>query len=935
MFCLSALKIFIEISGGAMRKSVQIIAAFILLSTIHSFAFAQSPQISSGLTWLYSSQTSAGNWPEVTTTDYYSTAAALDAVYALDPLNPAYSTAFQWMSGQVVSPTDYLSRRIIALKRAGQDTSSELEGLLLYRNSDGAWGGDSEYFYNILDTALALQALQALAYSDYSVLFQAVNFITSNQNSDGGWGFAAGEDSNVFATAAVLKTLSSYNSVTFNVQSSIDRTIAYLLTKQNPDGGFGSSPSMVYDSGLALDALISSGAANITTVVSNGAAYLTTNQLSDGSWNDDPYSTALALRALASARPNLVISSSDISLSKSMPIENESITITAAVKNTGFDNASNIIVRFYLGDPSAGGTQIGSDQIIPSLSVNSSSQVSITQSFTGTGGKTIFVVADPDNTISETSESDNKSSARIWVATGPDIAVYSEDLKPSTYVPSAGTAFTLEYTVRNLGESETGAFTISLYDGDPASGGTLLQTGNISGLVGTAVRTGSFGVTLTGDGSHTLYLTADPGTLIPELSETNNTGTVTVTVGGLQGQVDLAVTSGEITLTPSRPTANQTVQISAIIRNQGYADAGSFTVDIYDNAPESGGTLIKSETVSSLASGGTYTATASWTISSGIHDLYVIADQTNAISEADESNNTAAVRVMTDMVDITISATDLSFTPSHPVSGDSVLLSVTVHNAGIRETGAFNLALYDGDPASGGTLLTTYTVDSIQGDGTTTLPYTFTAVPWTYRFYAITDTESVVTELYETNNQAIRSLKIKVPDEILGPDNVPTAPNFTSMLFTSQTLTLSPHVKAAFENTGNAKIADSASILIFEDKDNDGRYTAGVDKFLGTGTYTIAKFNDDRLPEIVLLITQVYSPAQYMEGSVYLTEHDGKIKWGPVYLNNLAPDALFASYDSALVISDFDGDGQTEIKIKSNSNEIILDKDGYLKPLEK
>ena len=72
-----------------------------------------------------------------------------------------------------------------------------------------------------------------------------------------------------------------------------------------------------------------------------------------------------------------------------------------------------------------------------------------------------------------------------------------------------------------------------------------------------------------------------------------------------------------------------------------------------------------------------------------------------------------------------------------------------------------------------------------------------------------------------------------------------------------------------------------------------------------------------------------------MEGSVYLTEHDGKIKWGPVYLNNLAPDALFASYDSALVISDFDGDGQTEIKIKSNSNEIILDKDGYLKPLEK
>ena len=246
-------------------------------------------------------------------------------------------------------------------------------------------------------------------------------------------------------------------------------------------------------------------------------------------------------------------------------------------------------------------------------------------------------------------------------------------------------------------------------------------------------------------------------------------------------------------------------------------------MDIYDNAPESGGTLIKSETVSSLASGGTYTATASWTISSGIHDLYVIADQTNAISEADESNNTAAVRVMTDMVDITISATDLSFTPSHPVSGDSVLLSVTVHNAGIRETGAFNLALYDGDPASGGTLFND--VYSRQHTGETEQlrsPYTFTAVPWTYRFYAIADTENSVTELYEDNNQAIRSLKIKAPGEILGPDLVPVKIDLSALTTDPSALSVSGTAAVTFQNKGDDKITSSFDVLVFEDTDLDG-----------------------------------------------------------------------------------------------------------------
>jgi large repetitive protein len=798
--------------------------------------YAQSTFISNGVVWLSGNQNADGSWGmQADLTCIYSTE-AINALKSSGAEITDYNEGITWLTSQDAISTDELSRKISSLVNAGIDSSTSINTLLSYKNSDGGWSYKDSPVSDPYDTSLALQALKAANYSDTTILYQAVSYLTSNQNSDDGWGFVSGDGSNAYVTAMALRALSSYNSL-FLLQDPINKASSYLLTKQNTDGGFGSSPSTIYETALSIISLIESGQGS-TLALQSAINYLTSAQSSNGSWSDDPYSTALALQALAAARANLTISS--ISLSKSMPRENEETTITATIGNTGYEDASNITVRFFLGDPSSGGTQIGTDQVIPSLALGSSSQVAITQSFTGTGGKTIFVVADPDGLISETSESDNKSSSRIWVATGPDLAVYSEDLKPSTYVPTAGTAFTLEYTVRNLGESETGAFTISLYDGDPASGGTLLQTGNISGLAGTEVRTGSLGVTLSTDGQHTLYLVADSGNAVTEISETNNTGTVTVTVGGLQGQVDLAVTSSDITLTPSRPTANETVQISAIIRNQGYADAGSFIVDIYDNAPESGGTLIQSQTVSSLASGATHTATANVAISSGIHDLYVIVDRTNAISEADESNNTASVRVMTDMVDINISATDLSFTPSHPVSGDSVLLSVTVHNAGIKETGAFNLALYDGDPASGGALLQTYAVSSIQGDGSTTVSYTFTAIPWTYRFYAIADTESVVTELYEDNNQAIRSLKIKAPGEILGPDLVPTKIDLSALTTDPLTLSVSGAAAVTLQNKGDDKITSSFSVLVFEDTDLDGAYTPGLDNVLGTGANTLS-----------------------------------------------------------------------------------------------
>ncbi len=823
-------------------KTIVGLLALLWLVGIGSTSYSQpTQQISNGLSWLTSQQYADGSWSGNTNTAYSSTIAVADDLFLLSANGAPYTTSLNWVSAQEVDNTRYLSLRILTIVPSWADISSDLGNLLSYQNLDGGFGeyvgGTSGVSYAVL----ALQALKAANYPDQSVIFPAINYLLSTQKSDGGWGFTQDDDSNIYVTAQVLSTLAKFKNL-YIMDSQLTTAASFLLSTQNPDGGFSTGPSTVYETALSLIALIEAGQGQVQPL-QNAINYLTTTQRANGSWNDDPYSTALALRALANARPNLTIVPADITFSKTMPQEGEQITITANVHNTGLDNAANVTVRFFSGDPAAGGVQIGSDQTISTLTAGGSAQAAITTTFTGTGSRTVFMLVDPANTISETSKADNVASARLWVATAPDLAVSSSDLKPATFVPVAGTPFTLEYTIRNLGETAADSFSIALYDGNPVQGGVLLQTVSISGIAGTSSRTGTVGVTLTGNGAHTLYLVADSANQITEISKANNTAPVTVQVGGVQAYVDLAVTPADITLTPARPAAGQTVQITARFRNQGMEPAQNFTAEIFDGAPEAGGVPIASQTLT-LAAGSEQTITANWPVGSGIHEIFVVLDRANSVIETDETNNRASVKVMPDMVDIAISATDLVLTPPRPVVGDSVALTVTAHNQGIRETGSFNLALYDGDPAAGGVLLRTFPITTIAGDGSATLTYTFTAEARTYRFYAVADPDNGVTELDKTNNLAVRSLTVKGPGETLGPDLLPTELDLSAITTDPQTLAVGGKALVTFQNKGDAKITAPFSVLVFEDIDRDGRYTAGVDTLLGTATNSLSLWPD-------------------------------------------------------------------------------------------
>ena len=401
------------------KKYILVPIIFILIALYASFSFAQSISISNGLFYLQSTQSSEGYWGEVSEVPYNSfidTCAVVETLKYLSETGIAYNSAIQWINSTEVLNNDYLFTKIVVLAQAGFDVSTIRDYLLSVGNADGGWGVTEGFTSDVKRTALAIQALKAVNYSDQTVIQSAIDYLLSTQNTDGGWGFYPstclgcndGDESNVYITAIVSMTLQQFQRTT-SIATAINKATTYLIPHQNADGGFGEGggtpplQSTVYETSLAYLALV--GETTDATVLGNAINYLTSNQLPDGSWEDDPYSTALALRALANVKPNLSVSSNDISFSNLTPTVGETITITANIKNAGPGIADNVIVQFFDGDQSTGGILIGETTI--SVSAFGTSQTSITYTIPTASSKTIFIKIDPLNSF------DNLYSVRI------------------------------------------------------------------------------------------------------------------------------------------------------------------------------------------------------------------------------------------------------------------------------------------------------------------------------------------------------------------------------------------------------------------------------------------------------------------------------------------------------------------------------------------
>ncbi len=344
-----------------MKKYV-ILMIFIFTIITNASADIQN-SIDTGLNWLLTKQNEDGSFGYQSEILFRDTEEVLNTLYIFNQKGSQYQSGLQWSLNTKANSIDFIARKIILLSDEGIDTTVGINILLENQNTDGGWGISPVHESDVLDTALALQALMATDYSDMNVINSALGYLLSIQNPDGGWGFYQGDGSNVYMTAVVSMTLQQFPQTT-SYATAINKATAYLIAHHNIDKGFGLSTvlgSTVYETALAYIALV--GVITDNTVLGNAVNYLISAQSPDGSWLQDTYNTALALRALYLAenkpppQPKPIIGTVTgqvVDASTNQPLSGVSVVlqsdtgINAVTDSTGGFSLSNIPPGSYV-----------------------------------------------------------------------------------------------------------------------------------------------------------------------------------------------------------------------------------------------------------------------------------------------------------------------------------------------------------------------------------------------------------------------------------------------------------------------------------------------------------------------------------------------------------------------------------------------------------
>ena len=262
---------------------------------LFAFSISASAGTAEGLGWLMSQQNTDGGFGSTPTSlvaPVQSTAEVLKAYQALgQQAQSSYAPALNYLNADTEVNTEFLARKIVINAQGGADVSTLLNTLLTHQNSDGGFGDQPGYESSVLDTALALEALASANQATSQSASAAVGYLLYYQQASGVW--ADGEnDPSVYLAALSMRALWPYRHVYLQVPAVLTQAQNFLLASRDASGSWGET----FNTALALTALIPY--LPDLTAVTDSINQLQAAQLANGSFDNDPYTTALALQAL-------------------------------------------------------------------------------------------------------------------------------------------------------------------------------------------------------------------------------------------------------------------------------------------------------------------------------------------------------------------------------------------------------------------------------------------------------------------------------------------------------------------------------------------------------------------------------------------------------------------------------------------------------------
>ncbi|MBI5075032.1 MAG: PD40 domain-containing protein [Nitrospirae bacterium] len=715
------------------------------------------PKIEDGVAWLMNDQKPEGHWLDITQTAERDTAEAARSLKNFAVAQQNYSLGLQWLNSIASDNTDYLSRKIEAMAQAGQDVTMLLQTLISRQNLDGGWGSNREYMSSTADTASVLKAFSVAGYADPSAIGKAVAYLKAKQNPDQGWG-----SDNVSTIQSTANVLTAFNRLQLSADSYqltdyIANGFAWLLQKQNPDGGFGNSPSTIYDTAHTLLTL---GVFDIPMEIANKAVqYILSSQSEDGSWNESAYQTALAVEAVwkATVDPDLSIKNTDITfIPASITTLPSNIVINAVIGNTGRTGVAAAKVALYEGAV-AEANKIGEQ----TLAFPGQSSVNVTFNATARDGNEhrFYIVVDPENLIREANESNNTTLKILYPLATYDFEVLSSDLSVSANPVDIFKDVKITSKITNKGTMN--AYNVQIrYFIDEAGAPLEIGTSTVNIPAGATItseiiwKTNKAGVNLP------LTVLADPFNTFVEILKENNRAVMYLTVNG-STEPNLTISYKDMVLTPSPANERGSATISALVKNEGFSTANNIAVNFYKGVPGVDGVLLGSQVIPSLIAGTGSRAAIDWTDiqDAGERIIYVKVDPLGQITEISKDDNDAFVLLdILSLPDLAISTNSIKFNPAAPKDGDIVAIVVTVKNLGMQSASNVSVKAVDGD-----TVIGTKTISVIAGNaqGIVLFSYDTAGKSGAHQITVAVDPDNAIVEQSDDNNSATRTFGVQ------------------------------------------------------------------------------------------------------------------------------------------------------------------------------
>jgi len=714
--------------------------------------------INNGVTWLIGRQQADGSWADYSLTTERDTAETVTTLQRFPIAAQSIQNGFTWLENNASSNIDFLARRIEASVQAGKDSLALVRELLVRRNRDGGWGSGQGFVSTPIDTALALRALAIAGYSNVTVTGPAIVYLQGAQNADGGW---SGDDtfSTIQPTAAVLTAFNSYRSAGA-LDTNIAKAVAFLASKQNSDGGFGNSPSTVYDSAVAVIALQTVNADK--TKSSLGVSYLLGQQSEDGSWLASPYQTALAVRAVwaATVDPDLSILPEDISI---IPATITSLptnaVLSAKVWNLGRNDVSQAKVAVYDGMVSPEKKVAEQIAAFPGQSpVTLTFSIPVTES----KGHVFQVVADPGNLVVESNKSNNTAAKSLLPEITYDFQVQAGDI---TVTPNSATIYQdvkISVKVTNRGTSDAYNVPVRIFIDLP---GAPLEIAALAVDIpsgGSAIKEATWKASLAG-ANMPLTVQLDPSNNFAETSKENNKASVPLTVIA-STLPNLSVSYKDMVITPSPAREGGSASISVLVKNDGFSTVNNVKVNFYKGTASNGGTLLGSQMISAIPAGQSVRTAIDWTgIAVSGNQLITVQvaldDPDNTIQEITKDDNFTGINLdILSLPDLAVTTSSIAINPATPKTGDTVTVAVTVQNGGDQEARDVNVQIKEGGDVIGSTVIPFVNGNS---QATGTISYVNAGKAGTHQLSVTVDPGNLVVERAKDNNSIIKTFSIQ------------------------------------------------------------------------------------------------------------------------------------------------------------------------------